>query len=435
MKLTKKQTVATKYLADKTTTEILFGGGAGGAKSSLGSLWLIDRCTRFPGTRWLMGRSRLKTLKETTLNTYFDIFKKLDLDPNIHDYNQQKSTIYYSNGSEILLKDLFHYPSDPHYDELGSLEITGAFLDEVNQIDEKGWNIVKSRIRYRLDEYGLTPKILGSCNPTKNWVYSRFYKPWKDGTLPEYRKFVQALLSDNPYISEHYRENLLTLDEISKQRLLFGEWEYDDDPRTLIDRDSIEDYFKNQHVEPGEDYITADIARKGRDSTIIRVWDGFTVIDRKEMKISLITESAAEIRKLANMYKVPMSQVIVDEDGIGSGVVDILECKGFVNNSRALDEQGQSVNYDSLKAQCTFKMAGRITRKEVYEECTDVGLRERIIQEMEQVKQRDIDKDGKLRVVPKEDVKANIGRSPDEWDSIMMREWFELQPSSVMMWG
>jgi hypothetical protein len=44
---------------------------------------------------------------------------------------------------------------------------------------------------------------------------------------------------------------------------------------------------------------------------------------------------------------------------------------------------------------------------------------------------KDIDKDGKLSIVPKEMIKENIGRSPDEWDSIMMRYYFELQPKGV----
>jgi hypothetical protein len=48
---------------------------------------------------------------------------------------------------------------------------------------------------------------------------------------------------------------------------------------------------------------------------------------------------------------------------------------------------------------------------------------------MEQVKQKDIDKDGKIALVSKDIVKQNIGRSPDEWDSIMMRYWFELAPT------
>ena len=47
---------------------------------------------------------------------------------------------------------------------------------------------------------------------------------------------------------------------------------------------------------------------------------------------------------------------------------------------------------------------------------------------MEQVKEKDIDKDGKRSIIPKDIVKEKLGRSPDDWDSIMMRYWFELTP-------
>ena len=67
----------------------------------------------------------------------------------------EKNTITFPNGSVILMKDLFAYPSDPNFDELGSLEITGAFIDEVNQISVKARNIVKSRIRYKLNDFTL----------------------------------------------------------------------------------------------------------------------------------------------------------------------------------------------------------------------------------------------------------------------------------------
>jgi phage terminase large subunit len=43
--------------------------------------------------------------------------------------------------------------------------------------------------------------MLGSCNPAKNYVYHRFYKPAKDNTLQQDRQFIQALVSDNPDIS------------------------------------------------------------------------------------------------------------------------------------------------------------------------------------------------------------------------------------------
>ena len=66
--------------------------------------------------------------------------------------------------------------------------------------------------------------------------------------------------------------------------------------------------------------------------------------------------------------------------------------------------------------------------REFGEICNDSEVIKIVSQEMEQVKQKDIDKDGKIALISKDVVKQNIGRSPDEWDSIMMRYYFELEP-------
>ncbi len=101
-------------------------------------MWLIECCQNYPGSRWLMGRSKLKTLKETTLKSFFEISSKLGISDQWN-FNAQANVIYFKNGSEIILKDLFLYPSDPEFDSLGSLEITGAFIDECNQLSFKAW--------------------------------------------------------------------------------------------------------------------------------------------------------------------------------------------------------------------------------------------------------------------------------------------------------
>ncbi len=137
----------------------------------MGCLWLIEMCQTYKGSRWLMGRSKLKSLKETTLNSFFELTSKLEIG-NQFTYNAQSNIIKWNNGSEILLKDLFLYPSDPNFDSLGSLEICGAFIDECNQVVHKAWQIVLSRCRYKLNEFDLIPKVLGSCNPAKNWTFS-----------------------------------------------------------------------------------------------------------------------------------------------------------------------------------------------------------------------------------------------------------------------
>ena len=309
------------------------------------------------------------------------------------------------------------------------MELTYAFIDECNQITFKAWQVVKSRIRYKLNEFKLIPKILGTCNPAKNWTYQYFFKAKKNKSIEDYRKFVQSLPTDNPNLPESYIQSLLQLDKISKERLYFGNWEYDNDPSCLIDFDSALDYFKNDHVIPGQKkYITADIARKGRDKTIIRVWAGLVSIERHEMKVSKVTESANLIKMLSIKHQVPMSRTIADEDGVGGGVVDILGCVGFVNNSRPLFGE----NYNNLKSQCSFGMSKLITDKKIREICKSPEVMQAVSEEMEQVKQANIDDDGKVSIIPKDTVKEHLGRSPDEWDSIMMRYYFELVKSETV---
>ena len=440
MTLTEKQTEALDVLENDTTTELLFGGGAGGGKSALGCYWQLKRRLKYPGTRGLIGRSKLKTLKDTTLKTFFDIARLQGIEKGVHykltgpNDSETPNSIVFTNGSSIYLRDLFTYPSDEEHDDLGSLEITDAFIDEANQITEKAKGVVKSRLRYRLDEYGLSPKLLMTCNPAKNWTYRQFYLPDRDKKLPPYRKFIQSLLNDNQFVSRHYEENLKTLDKKSRERLLFGNWEFDEDPSTLISFEAINDYFRPTHLQnTGNMYMTIDVARKGKDKTVFRIWDGWIVVHRYSIAKSGLDVVVEQARKFQKEFSIPVSKVVIDEDGVGGGVVDFLPgSRGFVNNSKPLREIiGETYvvpNYANLRSQCGFKMAEMIERRQVGEICRDQSVIDLVSQEMEQVKQKDIDRDGKVSLVGKEVIKANIGRSPDEWDSIMMRYWFALQP-------
>lgn len=421
MQLLLKQEYATYYLKDNVSEEILYGGAAGGGKSAFGCMWLIECCQTYPGSRWLMGRSKLKTLKETTLKSFFEISSKLGISDQWN-FNAQSNVITFKNGSEIILKDLFLYPSDPEFDGLGSLEITGAFIDECNQLSFKAWEVVKSRIRFKLTEFGLTPKILGTCNPAKNWVYKEFYKPFKEKCLKEYRKFIQALPTDNPHLHPSYLQSLLRMNKNSRERLYFGNWEYDNDENALIEYDAITDYFNPTHVEAGKErYITIDVARKGKDKTVMRVWYGLLCVERVELKKQTLDVSVARAKELQKKHRITSNATVADEDGVGGGLVDFLKCKGFLNNGRPFNGE----NYENLKAQCSIKMSELIMAREVGELNTPADVIDIVTEEMEQVKRRDMDKDGKIKIVQKETVKQMLGRSPDEWDSIMMRAYFE----------
>ena len=432
MKLNNKQTITIDLLEDDIHTEGLFGGGAGGGKSILGCYWQVKKRLKYPKTRGLIGRAKLKTLKETTLNSFYYVCQQQGLISGVHyRVNNQSNEIHLFNGSSIFLKDLFYYPSDPNFDELGSLEITDAFIDECNQITEKAWNITMSRIRYGLDENNLIPKILGTCNPSKGYVYNNFYKPSRDNQLKDERFFVQSLVTDNPFISKHYITNLKKLDKASRERLLYGNWDYDEDPSILIDYEKSIDLFTNEFVKGGIKYITADIARLGDDKTVIRVWDGLRSIKRYEFAKMRVDDVVSKIRQIQNEFSVANSNTICDEDGVGGGVVDGLRCVGFINNSKPIDVPGQNSNYFNLRSQCYFKLADYVNTNLVYLSDKDIAIREKITEELGEIKQKDIDRDGKLMIVHKDAIKRNLGRSPDDADSIMMRIYFEIKPTFV----
>ena len=421
-KFTETQSLAIQYLFDKQTTEVLFGGAAGGGKSWVGCSWLILLCMKYPNTRYLMGRSKLDALKKTTLNTFFEVCSTYGLVANKHyNFNGSSNIITFINGAEIILKDLFLYPSDRNFDSLGSLEITGAFIDEANQITEKAKNIVASRLRYKLDENNLIPKLLLTCNPSKNWVYNQYYKPAKENQQKPHRKFIQSLVDDNQYISKYYKTQLQTLDELSKQRLLFGNWEYDATKDNLIDYDAILSSFERQGTK-GDKYISCDIARFGSDKTVIMYWEGLHLKNIRTLLKSAINDVVEEIKTIQQNNQVPLRNIIIDEDGVGGGAKDYLRCQGFVNNSKPLKNE----NYQNLKTQCYYKLADLINKGQVGISCNDINIKNEITEELEQVRTKDADKDNKLQIISKDTVKAIIGRSPDYADALAMRMYYEI---------
>lgn len=437
-----KQQEAFNYLNDSVTTELVYGGAAGGAKSFLGCSWLIICCYKYPGSRWLMGRAVLKQLKQSTLLTFLEVCKKWGLRKNIdYKYNPLEGVItFLQTGSEIYLKDLAFYPSDPEYDSLGSTEFTGAFIDEASQVTEKGKNVVRSRLRYNLDVYGIVPKLLMTCNPSKNFLYNEFYKPWKEGTLEVGKAFIGAKVQDNPYLPLSYIATLRTLDKNSQERLLHGNWEYDDDPSALMDYDSILALFTNNADKPDPDlkddkgrpipdtrprYIVCDVARFGADRTIITVWYGWECVRVYAYKHASTKTTANNIKMHAMEHGVQASHILVDEDGIGGGVKDQLYgIKGFIANSRPFHK----ANYQNLKAQCAYALGKRVVERGMAVRIDDVQMKQSLIEELEQVKATRYEKDVKLAIVPKDKIKMLLKRSPDIGDCLIMRMYFSFAP-------
>lgn len=419
-----KQKLAFRKLIDSTTTEILFGGSVGGGKSYLGCMWVIITCLQYEGVRMLVGRSKLTQLKLTTLKTMFEVLKTLTLKEGEHwTFNGQTNVFTFYNGSEIILKDLFLYPSDPEYDSLGSLELTGAFVDEASQVSFKAFQVIKSRFRFKIKEYDITPKILLTTNPSQNWLYDYFYKPHQKGELEEYQTFIQSLPTDNPHLPESYIKELQKLPEEQKKRLYYGDWDYDSSIDQLFSYSTINMCFNND-MENGSYYITGDIASYGDDRSVLCVWNGLNLISMDILTHQSIPNIVDKIKSLKVDHNVPLKNIIVDADGLGIGVVDLLKCRGFKNGSRPLRDG----NYNHLKSQCYFLLSEYVGQGKINFGEMKMDRREQLSKELIAHKIKDVDKDGKNQVIPKDQVKKNIGKSPDISDAIMFRMWYELQP-------
>lgn len=425
-KPTKKQFEALELLDDKITTELLYGGSISSGKSRIACYWLILSCLKYPGTRYLLGRARLLNLKRTTLKTFLDISKEWNIE-HLFNFNRQDNVIKWSNGSEIVLMDLFQYPSDEEFVKLGSMEITGAVIDEGGEVSEKAYRILKTRLRYKLKEFGLVPKLFICSNPSKNWLYSIFYKPAQDGSLPVYRKFIQALPTDNKYNSKEYLASLTpeSLGMGVYKMLMLGDWNYANSDYDLFDHSAVLNCFYFNSKKPSNQrYITIDPASSGKDATVISLWIGYDCLKILEIEKADTGQIVDKVKELMIQNNIPIRNVVVDRVGIGVGVFDGLKgCQGFVANAVPFNKEP----FANLKSQLYYKFAQMISTGDIG--FVDKTYMDDICIQLEAHKRYNVEADKRAEVTPKPIVKQMIGRSPDHSDSIVMRMFFEFSSS------
>ena len=422
LKLNKKQAIAWKKLHDDHTTQIMYGGSAGGGKTFISCAWAIIYCLNNPGIRGLIGQAFLKTLKTTTMATFWDIVNKWGIS-HLVNYNDHKSLISFTNGSSIILKDLYLKPSDSEFEGLGGLELTFVIIDEAGMVSREAFEVLSySRIRYKLKENNLIRKTLIVSNPSKGWLYDEFYKPYKDNTLEKEKFFIRASVEDNKYLPVDYIPGLNKLQGSMKERLLYGNWDYGDETNNLFFHDDVYDcFFQNPVYVDKVEYLSVDVATRGDDKTVICRWRDLCLMEIYTIDKNTAKELRDFILKIALRFHVKRSNIIIDSTG--NDVADFIEgSTRFVSNHRPFKGE----NFNHLKSQIFYKLstlirAGKITIK-------DNRYIDKICQELEAFKIHKPDDDGKAQITPKSVVKSRLGHSPDFAEAIAMRAYFEVDP-------
>ena len=251
--------------------------------------------------------------------------------------------------------------------------------------------------------------------------------------------FIGGSIYDNKEllkINPGYLGNLNLLSEDEKLQLLGGNWKISNKGNDIYDFKKFNDIFTNSFVPEGELRITTDIALKGSDKFIIYVWCGKRLRDFHVMDKSDGKEIIDKIKEYALAYSVPFSNILFDNDGVGQFVDGFIPGANEFNNGGTVlpnNESGEKENYNHLKSQCYFHSGDSVSRGEYYIEeyaankkyDATMTLKERLIWERKAIKRGNVDKDGKLCVIPKAEMKNFLdGQSPDVMDAFMMLEWF-----------
>lgn len=194
---------------DNSSTYKLYGGAVGGGKSR----WLCAEGLRlslaYPGNKGFLCRHEATAFKLTTLSTLLALITEIEEISNsklMSNHHKTDRIIYFTNGSTILYGAL---GDEYDFERIKSLEIGWFGIDEASETVEKNYQMLKSRLRWKLPNKTYPPKFgLLASNPEAGWVKDTFVTPAMMGSPLPNHSFIQALPSDNPYLPPTYIRDL-----------------------------------------------------------------------------------------------------------------------------------------------------------------------------------------------------------------------------------
>jgi hypothetical protein len=316
--LTKRQTKAFNQATAGTHRVVVFGGAIRGGKTYWLLLTLSYLALEYPRSRWVIIRRSLPDLKRTTFPSFSAI-----LDDGINQYveswNRDTQVVTFINGSELLFM-AESYDDDKDLNRFKGLEVNGAGLDEVNELQEQTFYKVQERIGSWNKAEGRPPIVcMATCNPANNWVKSIIYERYKDGTLPEKWSFIPSKITDNPHIPAEYLESLKELPPVQYARFVEGDWDVMDDVANPFlyewaDEKHIDDSVQLNRNVPV--HVSVDFNINPLCALVIQhVGRGAVVVDEIKIEKGSVDAFCDAVLALG----VPMGLIRITGDAMGKG--------------------------------------------------------------------------------------------------------------------
>lgn len=218
------------------------------------------------------------------------------------------------------------------------------------------------------------------------------------------------------------------------------EAEYIEDTGALFRFTSVVDVFSNSIDKEDARYMIIDIADDGSDKTKFSLWEGLEEFKRVTFSRLNTEDIIAKAREYAAEFKIPFSNMLCDAVGVGAGVASSSLLDGIIGykssysaiktdenivrlpNQKYTEHANLTTNYKNLRSQCVFTLADLVNNHKIASRVTGLD-KENIIEELP-IYQDASKGDGKTMATMKEDVKAILGRSPDDSDTWIMRMYF-----------
>jgi len=219
---------------------LTYGGAMGGGKSYVCLACAILLARIYKKSKWVVIRESLPTLKLTSIPTFW----KIAPTNYIKSFNQSEHIITFKNDSQIIFM-AENYVQDKEFDRFKGLEVNGFVLEQIEELQKGLLDVCFIRAgRHAIDPMP-PPMILANLNPTLMWPRKHIYDKWLANKLPKDWFYLSAKITDNPVLvnNERYMANLANLDDITKARLIEGDWD-----AFGIDKPYLYAFVKKKHV-------------------------------------------------------------------------------------------------------------------------------------------------------------------------------------------
>ena len=373
--------------------KISYGGRGSGKSWSFASL-LSQKLTA-EKHNLLCCREIQKSLEDSSYKLLVETIERL----NLKGWVIKKDTLENENGSRVIFRGLKDLRAGNAIKSLEGYDL--AWLEEAQAISLESLQLLLPTIRMNGSE------IWACYNPNTEEDAIEMLKA-REGAV-----VVKCNWSDNPWFTERLakeREADYKFNPELARHIWEGEYLAQAD-NAVMSRLAVHEAMEREVDSEGDYQIAVDVARYGSDSSIISMRKGLKMIDLKEYKNISLVELCGHIEVMAgNNHDMTIK---VDETGVGGGVVDILQGRGYRNviginfGSKPQDTD----KFADLPSEmwCTFPISdvSLLNDSGLFHELTD--------------RRFSYDHKARRQVESKDSYKArNGGKSPDKADSVLM---------------